>query len=127
MRQLFAIAQSFHKQIMIQRTLLKQSRTLASSTRLASKACFRPEIQQFRAPGFAGSRYIARLYSTDAETPKTEASKEGESKEAATEGDPIKKELEAKTKEAKENKVNRHFLQCHFYGFPLISRLTQLS
>jgi len=90
--------------VMIQRTLLRQTRALSSSIRSAPRASL--ARSQFLPANRLAARPLAssRWYATEPEAKKDgEAAEEGKAEEKTE--DPVKKELEAKEKEIIELKV----------------------
>lgn len=105
---------TLHTTIMIQRTLLRQSRALSSSIRSTPPTSFlRLQFRPAATPASLSriSRpAAARWYSSEPDAKKDgEEVKPGEKAEAE---DPAKKELEAKNKEIVELKVRCHFPCC---------------
>jgi molecular chaperone GrpE len=112
---------------MIQRTLLRHSRALASCTQpaprtLVSRSQFRPRNVAF-APA---SRPLAaaRFYATEPESKAEETAAEGNGKDEKTNGveaeaeDPVKKELESKNKEIIDLKVCQGVFRNSFTSDP---------
>lgn len=97
---------------MFQRTILRQAkaaRSILSTSSSTAPLALRRTTQQQRLPAFRPlAPQSTRLYSTETK----EAAKEGAEAENGEVEDPVKKELEQKTKEAIEFKV------CHF---PILS------
>lgn len=114
----FASVHTYYIHIMIQRSLLRQSRAFCAKSRYTpTTSLIRSQVTPLRTRSL--QERIAVRYYTSTDTLKDDASSDAAAAEASQseikDGDPVKKDLESKNKEIIDLKVRSKLRELHCY------------